>query len=214
MTPDPAAPPRAVLLGACAGVVGVAAHGSAGGTLLVSPATVLVTLAVVLVTALLRPRRAGRLAAVLAAGQLAIHLATPTDGHAGHHGVHAAPDGGMVLAHVAVAVLVALGFAHADRALARAVRRRVTTWARRLAGPPVPSDPPRVPADPPAPTARRRHAVVTHHPRRGPPSPPEDRTPHRVPDRAATPPRSGRTPACPHRGPRPPVPAAASSPPC
>lgn len=207
---------RAVLLGGCAGVVGVAAHGSAGGALLVSSTTVLVTLAVALVTAALgtRPQHAGRLAAVLAAGQLAIHLVQPADVHAGHHGVHAAPDAGMVLAHVAVAVLVALGFAHADRALARTARRRAATWARRLAGPPVPSEPARAPVPPPAPTARRRHAVVTHHPRRGPPSPPRTGRATASPVRAATPPRPGRTPPCPLRGPRPPVPAAASSPPC
>lgn len=209
MTPDRATPARAVLLGLVAAVLGVAAHGEAGGPLVVGPSAVAAVGVVALGTALLgaRPHPVVRLAAVLAGGQLALHLALPGDaaGH-DHHATGAGAGPGMVVAHLAVAVLVAAGIVHADRALARAARRRlrgVAVWARLLDGPP----PAPAGATPliarPAHTTRVRRAAVGHHPRRGPPSP--HRTGSR-PVRTATPPRHGRTPSCPHRGPRPPAP--------
>ncbi|GAA4731546.1 hypothetical protein [Actinomycetospora chibensis] len=209
MTSDRATPARAVLLGLVAAVLGVAAHGEAGGPVVAGPPAVAVVGAVALGTALLgaRPHPVARLAAVLAGGQLALHLALPGDagGH-DHHAVDAGAGPGMVAAHLAVAVLVAGGIVHADRALARAARRhlwRVAVWTRLLDGPP-PAPAAATPAVArPAPAARVRRAAVGHHPRRGPPSP--DRTGFR-PVRAATPPRHGRTPSCPHRGPRPPAP--------
>lgn len=211
MTPDRATPARAVLLGLVAAVLGVAAHGEAGGPVVAGPPAIAVVGAVALGTALLgaRPHSVAGLAAVLAGGQLALHLALP--GEAAGHDHHAAGAGagagpGMVVAHLAVAVLVAGGIVHADRALGRAARRRlrrVAVWAHLLDGPPpAPAAATPVPARP-APAARIRRAAVGHHPRRGPPSP--HRTGSR-PVRAATPPRHGRTPSCPHRGPRPPAP--------
>ncbi|MFC5137470.1 hypothetical protein ACFPK1_04450 [Actinomycetospora rhizophila] len=206
MTPDRATPARAALLGTGAAVLGVAAHGEAGGAVAAGPAALAVGVAITLATAVLgaRPRPAALLATVLAGGQVALHLALSAGAH-GHHAGHAAPDThgpGMLVAHLAVAVLVAGGIARADRSLARAARRAVRTWwGRLLAGPP-----PRSAHDPvlpprPARASRERRAAVTLHPRRGPPSPRS----------TATTPRHGRTPPCPHRGPRPPAPARAAS---
>ncbi|MEJ2860955.1 hypothetical protein [Actinomycetospora flava] len=201
MTPDRATPARAVLLGGCAAVLGVAAHGEAGGAVSATPTALAAGLGVVAATALLgaRPRSLARLAAVLAAGQVALHLAMPAGAHGHDHAAMPATapnDAGMLVAHLAVAVLVAGGIAHADRALARAVRRRVATWTRRLAGPtPTPRRPRLEPPQRPRRTIRQRRAAVTLHPRRGPPSPRP----------TATTPRHGRTPPCPHRGPRPPA---------
>src|SRR5689334_21655268 len=109
VTPDRATPARAVLLGACAAVLGVAAHGEAGGAVAVTPSALAVGVAVTLATAVLgaRPRSAALLATVLAGGQVALHLALSTGGH-DHHGMHATPDThgpGMLAAHLAVAVL-------------------------------------------------------------------------------------------------------------
>ena len=187
MTPERAAAPRALVLGVSAAALGVAAHGEAGGAVAATGPTLTVAVLVVLATALLgaRPGAAGRTVGVLAAGQLALHLSLPAghDAH-GHHAVGGALGGavggaahgpGMVLAHLAVAVLVGGALVRADRALARAGRaaleRGIATWWALLVGVPVPArpGPPPVRTAPavPGPAAR---AAVGHHPRRGPPS--------------------------------------------
>ncbi|MHC1558538.1 hypothetical protein ACR9E3_06260 [Actinomycetospora sp. C-140] len=219
MTPDRASPARAVLLGGVAAVFGAAAHGEAGGVVALSPATAAVALAVAVTTALVgaRPRSAPVLAAVLAGGQLALHLAMPAaPAMHDHHGHASGPGPGMLAAHLGVAVVVAVGLAQADRALLRTARRHAVAWTRQLTGPPpAPAPGRRVPRHRTT-LGRPRRAAVGHHPRRGPPSP--RRTgPHPVP--AATTPRPGRTPLCPTprpiRGPRPPAHArGACSPSC
>src|SRR4051794_21870196 len=133
MTPDRASPARAAVLGLAAAALGVAAHGEAGGPVAVTGTAALVAVLVVLGTALAGAWSAAPAptTGVLVTGQLALHLALPgahsmaMTGPAGHHSAahHAAGHpAGMLLAHVAVAVLVAGGLARADRALARAVR--------------------------------------------------------------------------------------------
>jgi len=178
VTPERAAAPRAVLLGVCATVLGVAVHGEAGGAIAPAAPTLAVAVLVVLATALLgsRPGSPARTVAVLAAGQLALHLSLPGGGteHA-HHGAPAAHGPGMVLAHLAVAAVVGGALVRADRALARALRERWTTlrcsWRALLTDVPVVAGPVPLLARPapaaPGPAAR---AAVGHHPRRGPPS--------------------------------------------
>ncbi|WP_345411043.1 hypothetical protein [Actinomycetospora chlora] len=197
MTPDRASAPRALLLGLVAALLGAAAHGAAGGALVASPVPLGTALAVLATTALVgvRPRAVATLVAVLAGGQLALHLSLPVRAepvmHAHDHGPPV-DDPTMLVAHLAVAALVAAGLAHADRALGH-VARRVVTWARRLAGPPPAAARDTPPAPRPSTAGRPRPAAVGHHPRRGPPSP--HRTGHR-PVPAATPPRPGRTLPC------------------
>ncbi|WP_433785604.1 hypothetical protein ACQPX6_04015 [Actinomycetospora sp. CA-101289] len=179
MTPERAAAPRAVLLGACAAVLGVAVHGEAGGAVAPALPTLAVAVLVVLGTALLgaRPGPPARTVALLAVGQLALHLSLPADAaEHDHHATDTAHGPGMVLAHLAVAALVGGALARADRALARAARERWTTlrrtWRALLTDVPVTGGPVPLLARPapaaPGPTAR---AAVGHHPRRGPPSP-------------------------------------------
>lgn len=217
-----AAPTRAGLLALAAAVLGLAAHGEAGGTVHLSATTLVVGLGVVLATARLStvPPRPLRTAAVLAAGQLAMHLA---QGHAlpGLDAGHAMPatampgmtmpgmatgsaaaDLGMIGAHLTVAAVVAAGVVQADRGLARAARHaavRVVSALARLVGGPEPVAPTVVVG-----TAHGSPAVVPVaalltriHPRRGPPSGPG--TPTSIPH--------GRTPPCPLPGRRAPSPA-------
>ncbi len=178
MTPERAAAPRAVLLGVCAAVLGVAVHGEAGGAIAPALPTTAVAVLVVLATALLgaRPGSPARTVAVLAAGQLALHLSLPPgdESHA-HHAAPAAHGPGMVLAHLAVAVLVGAALVRADRALARAARERWTTlrraWRALLTDVPVAPGPVlRLDRPFPAAPGPAARAAVGHHPRRGPPS--------------------------------------------
>jgi hypothetical protein len=179
VTPERAAAPRAVLLGVCAAVLGVAVHGEAGGAVGPTLPTPAVAVLVVLATALLgaRPGSPTRTMAVLAGGQLVLHLSLPPadDVQHAHHAAPAAHGPGMVLAHLAVAVVVGAALVRADRALARAARERWTTlrraWRTALTDIPTATGPVLhlvrpVPAAP-GPAAR---AAVGHHPRRGPPS--------------------------------------------
>jgi hypothetical protein len=178
VTPERAAAPRAVLLGVCATVLGVAVHGEAGGAIGPAPPTLAVAVFVVLATALLgaRPGSPARTVAVLAGGQVALHLSLPSG--AGDHAHHAAPAAhgpGMVLAHLAVAVVVGAALVRADRALARAVRERWTTlrraWRALLTDAPVaPGTVLRVVRPVPAAPGPAARAAGGHHPRRGPPS--------------------------------------------
>jgi hypothetical protein len=180
VTPEPATAPRAVLLGVSAAVLGVAAHGEAGGAVAATAPATVVAVLVVLATALLgaRPGSPARTVGVLAAGQLALHLSLPAGhtadhGHLGHQGP-AVHGPGMVLAHVAVAVLVGGALVRADRAARAAVVRAGTAWRWwwvLLAGVPVPVGPLPRPGRPgPAAPRAAARAAVGHHPRRGPPS--------------------------------------------
>lgn len=206
------APTRAGLLALAAAVLGLAAHSGAGGSTALTTSTLLVGAAVVAVTARLAtaPPRPVRTAAVLAAGQLALHLAQghPAQGHGAMPGM-VAPDTGpsgelvMIGAHLAVAVLVAGGIVHADRALVAAGRRlshQVGVAVAVLGGSrprPVvapgcsPVDhPPAVPA-----TGRR---VTRLHPHRGPPSGRHVPTPYLL-GRISPCPIPGRRAPCPTR---------------
>jgi hypothetical protein len=178
VTPERAAAPRAVLLAVCATALGVAVHGEAGGAVDPAPPTLAVAVVVVLATALLgaRPGSPTRTVAVIAAGQLALHLSLPpADEVHAHHAAPAAHGPGMVLAHLAVAVVVGAALVRADRALARAARERWTAlrraWRALLTDVPLATGPVLRLARPlpaaPGPAAR---AAVGHHPRRGPPS--------------------------------------------
>ncbi|PVZ12886.1 hypothetical protein [Actinomycetospora cinnamomea] len=178
MTPEPAAAPRAVLLGVSAAVLGVAAHGEAGGAVAATAPATVVAVLVVLATALVgaRPGSPGRTVGVLAAGQLALHLSLPA-GHTdhAHHGPAATPHGpGMVLAHLAVAVVVGGAIVRADRAAREAFTRVGTAWRWwpvLLAGVTPPAGPrPRTGRPGPAAPGAAARAAVGHHPRRGPPS--------------------------------------------
>jgi hypothetical protein len=167
-----------VLLGVCAAVLGVAVHGEVGGATTPALPTLAVAVLVVLATALLgaRPVSPSRTVAVLAGGQLALHLSLPADGaHHAHHAAPAAHGPGMVLAHLAVAVVVGAALVRADRALARAARERWTTlrraWRALLADVPVvPGPVVRLTRPVPAAPGPAARAAVGHHPRRGPPS--------------------------------------------
>jgi hypothetical protein len=178
VTPERAAAPRAVLLGVCAAVLGVAVHGEAGGAVGPAPPTPAVAVLVVLVTALLgaRPGSPARTVAVLAAGQLALHLSlSPDDGLHAHHAPPAAHGPGMVLAHLAVAAVVGGALVRADRALARTAREHWTTlrrsWRALLTDVPVtPAPAPLLARAVPAAPGPAARAAVGHHPRRGPPS--------------------------------------------
>jgi len=179
VTPERATAPRAAVLGLCAAVLGAAAHGEAGGVVAATVPAVAVAVLVVLATALLgaRPRPVGRTVALLAAGQLALHLGLPAggaEGH-GHHDVVTAHGPGMVLAHLAVAVLVGGVLARTDRTLARAahgaLERGITVLRALLVTGAVPAPPgPRPVHSAPVRPGRTRRAAVGHHPRRGPPS--------------------------------------------
>jgi hypothetical protein len=176
VTPERAAAPRAVLLGVCAAVLGVAVHGEAGGAIVPALPTLGVAVLVVLATALLgaRPGSPARTVAVLAGGQLALHLSLPPADQT--HAHHAAAHGpGMVLAHLAVAVVVGAALVRADRALARAARERWTTLRRRwralLTDVPIATGFVLCLARPvPAAPGSAARAAIGHHPRRGPPS--------------------------------------------
>jgi hypothetical protein len=178
---------RAGLLALAAVVLGLAAHGEAGGSTTVSAPTLLVGLGVVLATARLAtaPPRPLRTAAVLAAGQLAMHLA---QGHglaapAAHHAMPGmtatagspGADLTMIGAHLAVAAVVAAGIVQADRGLARAGRqataRVVAVLARLVRVPelPAPASASLRPEAPPT-TVPVTTRLTRIHPRRGPPS--------------------------------------------
>jgi hypothetical protein len=138
---------RALGVGALAPALGAAAHVEAGGGLpeLTGPVLLVAFLTAGLAAAAVR-RRVGvlRLAVVLGVGQVGWHLAMgPGSAHAGHAMDHAAtpavPSAGMVAAHGVVTVLVALGAAVTDRAVATMLARRVDRVLALLApypGPP------------------------------------------------------------------------------
>jgi hypothetical protein len=181
---------RPGLLALAAVVLGLAAHGEAGGATTVSTTTLLVGLGVVLATARLAtaPPRPLRTAGVLAAGQLAMHLAqghglaasAPDHTMPGMHGMTATPgspvaDLTMIGAHLAVAAVVAAGIVHADRGLARAGRqvtaRVVAVLARLVRVPELPAPAPASPRPEAPPTTVPVTSRLTRiHPRRGPPS--------------------------------------------
>lgn len=181
------AAPRSWLVAFAAVVLGLAAHGEAGGATAVSTTTLLVGLGVVLVTARLAtaPPRPLRTAGVLAAGQLAMHLsqghgsAMPADHHA-MPGMTATPSSSvadlmMVGAHLAVAAIVAAGIVAADRGLARATRRAtarvVAVLARLVRAPELPVPLPASPRpEAPPTTVPVTNRLTRIHPRRGPPS--------------------------------------------
>lgn len=168
--------PRALVLGVAAVVLGAAAHVEAGGTITPSVPAVVVAGVVLAGTAVLstRPLRVPGTAALLAAGQVGLHLAQG-GGSGMHHAMeHAAMPGlsvDMVAAHVVVAVLVAGGIVGADRTLLAAGRHRLGAAVVRLLAPgtpPVLARPATVPSEcPPATTADQ--LITRIHPRRGPP---------------------------------------------
>ncbi|MEJ2867106.1 hypothetical protein WCD74_04975 [Actinomycetospora sp. OC33-EN08] len=173
MTPTAA---RALVVGALAPALGAAAHVEAGGGLPeVTAAVVAVAFLTAGLAALVVRRRVGvvRLVGVLAAGQVGWHLAMgPSGEHAGHtmsHHVTATPSPGMLAAHAAATVLVALGAAGADRAVGELVARRVGTVLALLgARPPAPSSPVAA-AAPPAVRGRDAALLLRVRPLRGPP---------------------------------------------
>ncbi|WP_018333082.1 hypothetical protein [Actinomycetospora chiangmaiensis] len=125
---------RALGVGALAPALGAAAHVEAGGGLpeLTAPVLLVAFLTAGLAASVVR-RRVGvlRLAVVLGAGQVAWHLAMASGGEQAGHAMTAAdpmsatPSPGMVTAHLVTTVLVALGAAGADRAVAAMVAAQV-----------------------------------------------------------------------------------------
>ncbi|MDL5157798.1 hypothetical protein [Actinomycetospora termitidis] len=138
---------RALGVGALAPTLGAAAHVEAGGGL---PEVGLPVLAVAFLTAglaaLVVRRRVGvvRLTVVLAVGQLGWHLTLGTGAEHAAHDMAGMPPAGpspsMVAAHAVVTLLVALGAAGADRAVATMVAARVGAVLDLLrTGPPAPT---------------------------------------------------------------------------
>ncbi|WP_433786873.1 hypothetical protein ACQPX6_08525 [Actinomycetospora sp. CA-101289] len=176
---------RAVAFGLLAVVFGLAAHEQAGGTVLGGGTAALVAALVVLGTALVGalPPHVARTPTVLASGQLALHLSLSSSMGTDQplHTMHApTPHGpGMLLAHLAVAVVLAVGIVHADRAVLRVsdlwVRRVAVTWWAKVSSSadiviPAPDRPRSTVGSSPAVKLGPRLRAVDRHPRRGPPS--------------------------------------------
>lgn len=167
---------RALGVGALAPALGAAAHVEAGGGRpeLTAPVLLVAFLTAGLAASVVR-RRVGvvRLVVVLAAGQVGWHLAMGAGGahaaHAGHGAMSAAPSPGMVAAHAVATVLVALGAAGADRAVATLVGRRVGVVLALLRGGPAMPEPPVPPVLPPAVAVPVAVALLRVRPLRGPP---------------------------------------------
>ncbi|MFC5065169.1 hypothetical protein [Actinomycetospora atypica] len=160
---------RAVAVGALAPALGAALHVEAGGGAPEITPGVLATGVLVAASAgWLSRRRPGavRLAAILAAGQLAWHVAMGA-GHAGMDHGPTGPSPAMVAAHVVTTLLVALGVTRADRAVLALVADRIVGLLTVPAGPRPSSGTPLVPAR----TARKPTATVLlpTRPLRGPP---------------------------------------------
>lgn len=143
MSPDRASAARPVALGLAAVVLGLVAHSNAGGAVAPSGLVAVIAALVVMATALvgMRPPGAIRTPAALVCGQLTLHLglsAPAATTHAPHTVHEPAPHGpAMLVAHLVVAIVVAGGIVHADRALMRAadmcIRRAAAVWWTRVA---------------------------------------------------------------------------------
>jgi hypothetical protein len=167
---------RRLGVGALAPALGAAAHVEAGGGLPeLTPPVLVVGFLTAGLAALAVRRRIGvvRLTLVLAAGQVGWHL-TMGDAHVGHamaHGMSpAAPSPGMVAAHAVATLLVVLGAAGADRAVATMLAARVGALLSLLGpGPLVPAAPPVRHGRPPVVAAPITSALLRVRPLRGPP---------------------------------------------
>lgn len=142
---------RAVAVGALAPALGAALHVEAGGGAPEVTPTLLVTGALVALSAGWLSRRGPGpvgLAAILGAGQVVWHVAMgvePTGHAAMDHGT-TSPSAGMVAAHALTTLLVALGVTRADRAVLALVADRIVGMLAVPAGPRPSSGTPLAPA--------------------------------------------------------------------